>query len=285
MLRTRTMVWGLAVASLLLMTAAFGAGSARAANCAEGTTVSSEAFVTLTPEERASCGFGQHPSAARIKQAEIEEQSAQSNPAVAQKLADSQRLADTERQKSRAGAPAPLFPAGTMMVPWIQQSTYYYCGPASTLMALRYMAADAGLSANDAVAQDELWPQVGGVPANGSDSIAIASVLNGRQSRNFYLGGYYNMSGCDIDCFKVRWQYDFDHSSPGIPNIDTNELTSYALRFYEHYVTQRGYDWGPDTVSYNDPNSLEHGGIWDDSRGDMWRAITQRNSGLQSFVW
>ena len=83
------------------------------------------------------------------------------------------------------------------------------------------MGADGDLSSDNATAQNELWDEVGVTPASGSDSVKIAAALNARQTRNNYYGGYNDMSGAVIGDLRLRWEYDYNHSSPGIPNVDT----------------------------------------------------------------
>jgi hypothetical protein len=166
-----------------------------------------------------------------------------------------------------------------MFVPLHIQENWYYCGPASTLMALDFMNVDGGAD------QDDLWAEVGVSSSSGSDSTLIAAALNSRQSTNYYIGGYYNMSGVNMSGFEYRWHCGFDHSTPAIPNIDTDQLSSYGGTNYEHFVTANGYDWGDGLVRYHDPNNLMHGGAYWDPQQDMLDAIQLRNSGLQSMVW
>lgn len=245
--------------------------------------VSTEEGAKMTPEERAAHGFGQWPSPERIAQAaaecaadaRLQKQQAEFEAWVANR--------GPILEASSEGV-APLAISGTMFVPLIRQATSYYCGPASTLMALRYMGAAGDLSSNNTTAQNQLWAEVGVSPSAGSDSTLIQLALNRRQTRYSYNGGYQNMNGCDVACFRYKWEFTFAHSAPGIPNVDTNHLYTYGGYKYYHYMTQRGFNWTTDKVTYNDPNSIRHYGIWQDSAGDMHTAITHRDSGLKCYV-
>ena len=60
---------------------------------------------------------------------------------------------------------------------------------------------------------------------------------------------------------------------------------SYNNQWFEHFVVEYAWDWGPDTVGYNDPNDITHFGQWSDPTWSMFNAIMYRDSGLQSFIW
>ncbi len=153
------------------------------------------------------------------------------------------------------------------------QSTYYYCGPASTRIALSAQGKQ--------LTQDEVAKQLG-TTENGTDSAEDTTrVLNKGTGSDVYkttaISGRSAKSG-DVDQLKSNVKSAIDNNRAVVANIaGTASDTDGVSHSYEggHYVSLVGYRDNGEAVKVSDPANPNQSSYWVDS-ADMANWIATR---------
>lgn len=153
-------------------------------------------------------------------------------------------------------------------IPIIKQKNSYFCGPASTLMALIGSGAeDFNYIENgyysDAV-QDRLAKELETDPSNGTFVYKITEIMQkyypGKNGWSYQYRAFPNNSGETYE-----YALDYIESSlirDAVPIIrlqDTSPLGYYKKNSYQHYMVVEGVDILAESVTVVDPNNLNDG--------------------------
>lgn len=171
-----------------------------------------------------------------------------------------ERVLESENEISpRSGA------CKDLNVPLIQQVKYYYCGPASMQMVLKFLGINK--------TQQELAQASGTNSDDGTIVYRITNCLNANLGKE----AYKHVKTSDIK-FGAGLQHSIDAGYPVICHVMTAALPHYDGYDTGHYVVATGYFWGQggptggaDSVTFNDPNwNAKYYGTYSCS----WEAMT-----------
>ena len=141
-------------------------------------------------------------------------------------------------------------------VPYFKQEENYYCGAASTKMALHTIN---GWSES----QKEYARVLLTNPNNGTGVARLALVLNANQSRKTYSYHYIGI-GTSLSTFRSLASSSMWHQAPPVINVYTNGLYLYNGTMLHHYVVGQYLatysDNTPyDKMGYVDPWDMNYG--------------------------
>jgi peptidase C39-like protein len=151
-------------------------------------------------------------------------------------------------------------------VSWQGQATYYWCGPASTRMAL---------STRIAPPSQQTLASYLGTTTDGTDDISLV-----RDALNHYLGTTWfeakylpdPPSQAERDRLKYDIVYNIDHGYPLVANVVSGwRPPGYPGGTIYHYVAIVGYDASGDKVLIADPAGNGAGGTsWSNVPATYW---------------
>lgn len=159
--------------------------------------------------------------------------------------------------------------SNSLSVPLYLQEQYYYCGPASTQMVLKYVTG-VKYSQSTLASSNNL-----NTTTNGTYVYKVTEVLN-----KYITTGQYQHVLTSRYAFGNSLIYSIDGNRPVICHVNPQYLPNYTGTATGHYLVSKGYSWGwsgsnyYSTVYYNDSND-DHYGTFDSPVSAMENAINQ----------
>ncbi len=150
-----------------------------------------------------------------------------------------------------------------------KQENSYYCGPASTQMALQYVTGTL-------YSQSSLATDMGTNSSEGTYVYKVAQELNSKIGSSVYQYVLTSDRG-----FGSGLAYSIDKNKPVVCHTSTGVLPTYTpATSCDHYIVSIGYSYdtaGSDNVRYNDPNNNSaHYGVYNTTWSNMTDAINNR---------
>lgn len=136
--------------------------------------------------------------------------------------------------------------SNVMNVPWCQQETNYYCGPATVQQILYYLNGYAP-------SQDELASEMNTTSEYGTDNAQIVDYLNAHTNKVYEARWWWK----DKSVLEHMVVYGTDHNDqPIVAYIEIptkNSIDSWPNYTTGHYLTYNGYSDGGSTIHVTDP--------------------------------
>ena len=170
-----------------------------------------------------------------------------------------------------------VYPAKTIPVTCFDQSTSYYCGPATTKQTMHYITGKSD-------SQDKIAKALNTTTA-GTDGHNIVSYLNAHQTRSNYIIAT-NPSTSD---FKTKLDVSIrNYNIPPIVRARFSKTGSWSYPTDGHYMNISGFDKNISHVELTDPNirranKSNHTGKYYVTIGEIIKAINDHPR--QEYYW